>query len=123
MKNTLLFLFFLISQALHAQIQLKITDQVSGAPLENVRVKAENHQFQRTNASGIVSFPGESQRISFALEGYESIERFFEAGEHEVRLVPTVMNLAAITVSAFESERPLLEQSAAITQVTERDFS
>src|SRR5690606_6898035 len=28
-----------------------------------------------------------------------------------------------ITVSAFESERPLLEQSAAITQVTERDFS
>lgn len=123
MKKPLLFLVFLISQTLHAQIQLKITDQISGAPLENVRVKAENQVFQRTNASGIVSFPGENLRISIASEGYESLERFFEAGEHEVQLVPVVMNLGAVTVTAFESERPLLEQSAAIVQVTERDFS
>jgi iron complex outermembrane receptor protein len=123
MKKTLLFLFFLISQSLTAQIQLKITDQITGTPLANVRVKAENQNFQRTNASGIVSFPGENLRISFALEGYESLERTFNAGEHEVGMVPNTMNLAAVTVSAFESERPLLEQSAAITQVTERDFN
>jgi iron complex outermembrane receptor protein len=122
MKKTLLFLFFLISQTLQAQIQLKITDQISGAPLENVRVKAENKIFQQTNTSGIVSFPGENLRISFALEGYESLERAFQAGEYEVQLVPTTMNLSAVTVSAFESERPLLEQSAAVIQVTERDF-
>jgi iron complex outermembrane receptor protein len=123
MKKTLLFLFFLISQSLTAQIQLKIIDQITGTPLANARVKAENQNFQRTNASGIVSFPGENLRISFALEGYESLERTFNAGEHEVGMVPNTMNLAAVTVSAFESERPLLEQSAAITQVTERDFN
>src|SRR5690606_6867237 len=95
----------------------------SGAPLENVRVKAENQAIQQTNASGMVSFAGENLRISFALEGYETLEKLFATGEHEVRLVPAVMNLGAVTVTAFESERPLLEQSAAIVQVTERDFS
>ncbi len=122
MKKALYLFFFFISAGLQAQIQLKITDQVSGVPLENVRVKAENQAFQRTNASGIVSFPGENLRISFASEGYESLERFFEAGEYQVQLVPVVMNLGAVTVTAFESERPPLEQSAAIVQVTERDF-
>ena len=123
MKQAVLFLFFLISLSTRAQIQLKITDQISGAPLENVRVKAENQAIQQTNASGMVSFAGENLRISFALEGYETLEKLFATGEHEVRLVPAVMNLGAVTVTAFESERPLLEQSAAIVQVTERDFS
>ncbi len=123
MKKTLLFLFFLISLGVQGQIQLKVLDQGTGLPLENVRVKAENQAFQRTNSAGLVSIPGENLRISFALEGYESLEKLFEAGEHEVPLVPTVMNLSAVTVRAFESERPLLEQSAAVVTLNERDFS
>ncbi|GAA0877871.1 TonB-dependent receptor PqqU [Algoriphagus jejuensis] len=123
MKNLLLFLLFLTSLNIQAQIQLKITDQITGLPLENVRARSENRSFQKTNASGILAFPGENLRISFALEGYETLERYFEAGEHEVLLIPTVMNLGSVTVTAFDSERPLLEQSAAIVQVTERDFS
>jgi len=62
-------------------------------------------------------------RIFFALEGYESLEKIFAAGEFEVQLIPAIMNLSAVTVSAFESERPLLEQSAAISVVTEQDFT
>ena len=122
MKRILVFFLVLISMRLDAQIQLKLVDKISGAALENVRAKAENQPLQRTNVSGIIAFPGENLRISFALEGYELLENLFAAGEHEVQLVPTVMSLGAVTVSAFESERPLLEQSAAIVQVTERDF-
>ncbi len=122
MKNLLLLFFFLISINIQAQIQLKITDQVSGFPLENVRVKAGTVT-QKTNPSGIVAFAGENLRISFALEGYESLEKTFSAGEFEVQLIPVVFNLSAVTVSAFESERPLLEQSAAISVVSERDFN
>ncbi|TDQ17354.1 iron complex outermembrane receptor protein [Algoriphagus boseongensis] len=122
MKKAITLLFFLISIGLQAQIQLRITDKITGSPLENVRVRAENLPFQRTNSSGIVAFPGERLQISFALEGYEFLQKTFESGEHEVQLVPTIMNLGAVTVQAFESERPLLEQSAAISTVSERDF-
>jgi iron complex outermembrane receptor protein len=122
MKHFFLLFFFLISLSLQAQIQLKISDQVSRLPLDNVRVKAGN-VIQTTNASGIVAFPGDDLRISFALEGYESLEKTFAAGEFEVQLIPVVFNLSAVTVSAFETERPLLEQSAAISVVSERDFN
>ena len=122
MKNFLTLVLLLISLGLQAQIQLKITDQVSGTPLENVRVRAGN-TIQRTNSSGMVAFPGGQLQISFALEGYEFFQKTFETGEHEVQLVPVVMNLGAVTVQAFESERPLLEQSAAIVRVSERDFA
>ncbi|OOG73337.1 TonB-dependent receptor domain-containing protein [Algoriphagus sp. A40] len=124
MKKILILIFLLISSGLQAQIQLKITDQVSGNPIEGVRVKAGSEKIQRTNSSGIIAFPGSTEmNFNFALEGYESQEITFGPGEHEVQLVPTVLNLATVTVSAFESERPLLEQSAAIAVVSERDFN
>jgi iron complex outermembrane receptor protein len=123
MKNTLTLLFFLITIATQAQIQLTITDQVTGQALENVRVRPENQKFLTTNSSGIITIPGDGIRISFAKEGYEYLEKWFEAGEYNVELTPEVMNLSAVTVSAFESERPLLEQSAAIVKVNERDFA
>ncbi|MFL0682410.1 MAG: TonB-dependent receptor family protein [Algoriphagus aquaeductus] len=122
MKKAITLLFFLISLGLQAQIQLKITDQITGLPLENVRAKADR-TILRTNASGMVAFPGENLKISFALEGYETMEKTFSNGEFDVQLIPTVLNLSAVTVTAFESERPLLEQSAAVVTVSERDFS
>ena len=122
MKHAFTLLFLLFSLELFAQIQLKITDQITGLPLENVRVKADKTILQ-TNASGIVAFSGENLKITFALEGYETLEKTFASGEFEVQLIPTVLNLSAVTVTAFESERPLLEQSAAISVVSERDFN
>ncbi|MCZ8134109.1 MAG: TonB-dependent receptor, partial [Algoriphagus sp.] len=103
MKHVFTLLFLLFSLELFAQIQLKITDQITGLPLENVRVKADR-SIQRTNASGMVAFPGENLKISFALEGYETLEKTFSTGEFEVQLIPTVLNLSAVTVTAFESE-------------------
>ena len=122
MKHAFTLFFLLFSLELFAQIQLKITDQITGLPLENVRVKADK-TILRTNTSGIVAFSGENLKITFALEGYETLEKTFASGEFEVQLIPTVLNLSAVTVTAFESERPLLEQSAAISVVSERDFN
>ena len=102
MKKAITLLFFLISLGLKAQIQLKISDQITGLPLENVRVKADK-TIQRTNASGMVAFAGENLKISFALEGYETLEKSFSRGEFEVQLIPSVLNLSAVTVTAFES--------------------
>lgn len=122
MKHAFTLFFLVFSLELFAQIQLKITDQITGLPLENVRVKADK-TILRTNASGIVAFSGENLKITLVLEGYETFEKTFSNGEFEVQLIPTVLNLSAVTVTAFESERPLLEQSAAISVVSERDFN
>ncbi len=122
MKNLVFLVLIFVSVTIQAQIKLKITDQLSGKPLELVRVKSGNNM-QVSDASGEVIFHGENLKLSFLIEGYEPLEKTFLKGEFEVQLIPTVLNLAVVTVSAFESERPLLEQSAAVVRVSERDFN
>ncbi|MFN4000281.1 hypothetical protein [Algoriphagus sp.] len=41
MKHSFLVFFFLISLSIQALIQVKITYQITGFPLENVRVKGD----------------------------------------------------------------------------------
>jgi len=124
MKQAFTLILFLASLQLSAQIELKIIDNNSNLPLENVRVKSQGSPILSTDSNGIVSIPKDvTIKFSFALEGYESFETTFGPGKHEVRLSPISINLAAVTVSAFESERPILEQSASISLVSEKDFS
>ena len=121
MKTRLSFLLFLISIGLQAQIQLKVSDQLTGLPLENVRVSSGT-TVQTSSASGTVTFSGENLRLVFLLEGYERLEKVFPKGEFSVQLVPSVMNLSGVTVSAFDTERPLLQQAASVSRVTEQDL-
>jgi len=122
MKTRLSFLLFLISIGLQAQIQLKVSDQLTGLPLENVRVSSGT-TVQTSSASGSVTFSGENLRLVFLLEGYERLEKVFPKGElFSVQLVPSVMNLSGVTVSAFDTERPLLQQAASVSRVTEQDL-
>ena len=79
MKTRLSFLLFLISIGLQAQIQLKVSDQLTGLPLENVRVSSGT-SVQTSSASGSVTFSGENLRLVFLLEGYERLEKVFPAG-------------------------------------------
>lgn len=116
--------FVMASFAATAQVQFKIIDSKTQAPLENVRVLAENGQAQLSNLSGILAFPGsEEQDFTFFKSGYETYSGTFGEGEHEIELHQKSLDLSEITVTAFESERPLLEQSAAIAVVSEQDFS
>jgi len=108
MKTRLSFLLFLISMGLQAQIQLKVVS--SGTTV------------QTSGASGTVTFSGENLRLVFLLEGYERLEKVFPKGEFSVQLVPSVMNLSGVTVSAFDTERPLLQQAASVSRVTEQDL-
>jgi iron complex outermembrane recepter protein len=104
MKTLLSCLLLVVSLGLQAQIQVKVMDQVSNLPLANVRVSTGS-TIQTSNASGTVAFAGENLRLLFSLEGYERLEQTFQAGEFTVALVPSILNLAAVTVSAFDSER------------------
>jgi iron complex outermembrane receptor protein len=121
MKTLLSCLLFLISIGLQAQTQLKVSDQLTGLPLENVRVSSGT-SVQTSGTSGTVTFSGENLRLVFLLEGYERLEKVFPKGEFSVQLVPSVMNLSGVTVSAFDTERPLLQQAASVSRVTEQDL-
>ncbi|MBN3581235.1 TonB-dependent receptor [Algoriphagus aestuarii] len=124
MKKALTLLLGLLSFQLSAQIELKISDNSSGLPLENVRIKSHGSPILSSDATGVVMIPNETRtKVSFALEGYEPLEATFDPGKHEVKLFPVSINLASVTVSAFESERPILEQSASISVISERDFN
>jgi iron complex outermembrane receptor protein len=119
---TLLLVF--VCFAVNAQIQITVIDAKTQNLLENVRVRPETGKAELTNASGIVTFSGsEIQKFTFFKSGYEPFSGEFGAGEHTVQLIEKSFNLSEVTVTAFESERPLLEQSAAISLVTERDFN
>jgi iron complex outermembrane receptor protein len=124
MRKCLSLLFLFISFSTIAQVQFKIVDTNTTLPLENVRIRPENGQAQLSNASGIVTFSGsEAATFIFFKSGYETFSGEFAAGEHVVELTEKSLNLSEVTVTAFESERPLLEQSAAISVVSERDFN
>jgi iron complex outermembrane receptor protein len=123
MNRLLTVAFLFITFLSQAQIQIKVLDSKTQNPLENVRVQPEIGKAQFTNASGILAFPSsEEQNFTFFKSGYEIYSGKFGEGEHIVQLIEKSLNLSEVTVTAFESERPLLEQSAAISLVTERDF-
>lgn len=124
MKKAFTLVFLLLSFHLSAQIHIRVLDESSNFPLEQVRVKVSGHPIISTDSDGnVVIQETQSVGISFALEGYKSTEKTFGPGNHEVLLQPSIYNLSAVTVSAFESERPILEQSASISVVNERDLS
>ncbi len=124
MKKLLTLLTVLISLNLQAQVQLKVMDAITLKALENVRVKTAQQPILRTNAEGMLLLEQEGTlKISLALEGYESLEKNFQPGSYQVLLMPQALNLSAVTVSAFETERPVLEQSASVVLVGDQDFN
>lgn len=121
---TLFLILLSFSFVTKAQIQIKVIDSKTQTALENVRVRSDSGKIQITNESGILAFAGErEQKFTFFKSGYETLSAIFGEGEHVVLLDENSLNLSEVTVTAFESERPLLEQSASIALVTEQDFN
>jgi iron complex outermembrane recepter protein len=124
MKKMLTIVLLLLGFSAKAQIFIKVTDSESKKPLPKVLLKVDNAEEYFTNMNGEVAIDAESAiSVVFFMEGYRSVVAEFQDGFSEIELKPISISLAGVSVSAFESERPLLEQSAAISVVTERDFT
>ncbi len=124
MKSILTCCFIFVTFISQAQITLRVVDEENLQPLENVRVKSLSGGIKLTNEAGVVFF-GEEETASFQFfkEGYEFLSQTFSQGDHEVSLISKTINLSAVVVQAFETERPILEQSASISTISERDFN
>ncbi|WPR74695.1 TonB-dependent receptor domain-containing protein [Algoriphagus sp. NG3] len=125
MNKTFTLLCLLFSTWAHAQISVKIVDSESRQPLENVRASVNGEFMASSNQSGEIKITNtEKLLIRFEVEGYEPINKEVSPGkELVVYMTKKFMNLSEITVSAFESERGILEQSASIAVVSEQDFN
>jgi iron complex outermembrane recepter protein len=124
MKKILPILFFLLASFVQAQISVRVTDSESKQPLQQVRLRVDDAKNYQTDKEGKVTLPEDGPvSVAFFLEGYQFLVAELEPGYFEIEMNRLSMSLSQVTVSAFESERPLLEQSAAISVINERDFS
>jgi iron complex outermembrane receptor protein len=106
-----------------AQTQFTIQDADTQNPLENVLIRVNDKSYF-SDKDGKVDIPGSAPITAlFFLEGYETIQGNFQPGSYTLRLKSLSYSLSDFTVTAFETERPLLKQSAAISLVGEQDFS
>jgi len=121
-----LFVVFNTAQA-QQTISGNVIDAFSQHPLvgANINVGATNNG-TITDEKGNFRLQGLSSgdviRISYL--GYISQNIIFhnEGTDLEILLVPSATNLSEVTVTAFESERRLLEMPAAIGHLTAQDF-
>jgi len=120
---TLIFLLF--ASLAQAQIQVKVVDASTRLPIDNVRASSNGTYLATSNIGGEIQISSaEKMLIRFDVEGYERVLKEISPGKPSiVMLTKEIISLSEITVSAFESERPLLEQSAAIAVVSEQDFN
>lgn len=120
--STLILLF--ISLTLHAQISVQVRDASTQNPLERVSIKVNQGQEYWTDAQGKANLQEANPvRVLIFKEGFKVQMAELTAGSYKFELQENALSLAEISVSAFESERPILTQSAAISLITERDFN
>ncbi|MDN3204250.1 TonB-dependent receptor family protein [Algoriphagus sediminis] len=119
---TLLLLF--ISLVCYGQITIKVLDQESQIPIQDVIFESVDGKTELSDESGQVTFNSlKSETFIVSKEGYQTLRVRLSPGENVVFLKKLAIDLSQVTVTAFESQRPLLEQSAAIAVVREADFN
>lgn len=124
MNKIITIILIFISSIAQAQIQIKVSDGTSHRALENVKVTDRSGHVYFSDSIGHVAIDKDGPvTLTFELPGYEDHASTFTSGEHAILLVQREVNLVGVTVNAFESERPILQQSAAIVRVTEADFN
>ncbi|WP_192347368.1 TonB-dependent receptor domain-containing protein [Algoriphagus sp. Y33] len=125
MNKIFALVLLLISTLCQAQIHIKVLDASTRLPIENVRASTNGRYLSSSNVEGEITIDSSGKLpIEFEVEGYKRETKEVSSGELVIiTLTKVIIHLSEITVSAFESERPLLEQSASIAVVSEQDFS
>ncbi len=121
--------FFLLLLAipitLQAQeVQLIILDKETQETIPGATIQAEGMETQVSDENGIISFSlSQNYFVMVSHIAYENQSFQLRPGmSREVRLDKKTTSLGEVVVSAFEADRPLLEQAAAISRVTEAEL-
>ncbi len=124
MKKILVFLLVLISFGSYSQTKFIVIDFDNRTPINGVSIISEDGQeiFTDENGEAIFSVTDENS-YTFSRTGYVSLTGKYIGGEFTIELRPNPLNLSEVSVLAFESERSVLQQSAAIALVRPADLN
>src|SRR5690554_490455 len=123
MKIKLLLVFILLPFLLPAQTTLIFLDEQSKDPVPGVIVRSSNSNYL-SNEQGEVSLSITSPTEMIASHISYSNRAFYAVPGEQVSVIlhRTQIPLTEVVVSSFETERPLLEQAAAIQRIPESDL-
>ncbi|HLW20988.1 MAG TPA: TonB-dependent receptor, partial [Cyclobacteriaceae bacterium] len=123
MKTKLLLVLLLLPFLLPAQTTLTFLDEQSKEPVPGVIVKSQKNNYLSNESGEIVleiSSPTQmvASHISYGTQAFLAVpdER------QSINLQRAQIPLTEVVVSSFETERPLLEQAAAIQRIPESDL-
>jgi len=125
MKQTLLLFIFLLPLLSNAQqVTLTILDRESREPVIAALVRVPGQTNQITDESGKTTFRiNENSRITVSHISFEERNFVIQPGiDKELLMSRKISALGEVVVSAFESDRPLLQQAAAISRISEREL-
>ncbi|MCS5490766.1 TonB-dependent receptor family protein [Algoriphagus limi] len=123
MKKLLPLLLVFVSWSAWAQVSLTVRDGLTFSPIPEVLVRLKSGDEFRTDRLGQVTLDQSTPlEVTLFKEGYESLSVNITENEKSIFLFPLSISLSGVTVNAFETERPLLEQSASISLIGESDF-
>ncbi|MCH7408037.1 TonB-dependent receptor [Belliella sp. DSM 111904] len=108
----------------YAQTNVKVIDMRSGEAIPGVVVYGSINKNAITDQNGFVQLNlSKSNKFTFSHISYQSLTKELTGSDIEVvRLIPEVSDLSTVTVSAYDTERPLMLQAGAISRVKENEL-
>ena len=124
MKKLIIPILLFAFSSTFAQTTIKVIDTQNELPISGVVIKMDGEKNQVTNQNGIAQINlAQSKDMSFSHLGYQhKIQRILPNEENLVTLELALNDLSTITVSAFETDRPLLMQASAVSRVLESEL-
>ena len=123
MKSLLLAIVLILPISVFGQ-QVTVLDRESREPVPNALLRIQGHENQVTDEDGKAKLNlVENSRVAVSHISFEEEVFMLQPGiDKELLVTRKISALGEVVVSAFESERPLLQQAAAISRVSERDL-
>lgn len=125
MKKIIFFLIVFLPLCVVAQSTIRVVDIATQKPISGVVIKGKSFQGQVTDDKGFVPIDlVESKVLSFSHIAYKQKGQLILSNQENIVQLSSLTNdLATVTVSAFDSDRPLLQQAGSVTRVLESELS
>lgn len=124
MKKFYFFLILFLPISLFAQTTVKVLDRDSQEPIPGVAIKGGGFEGQLTDDKGIAQIDfAQSIKLNFLHIAYQKkSQEIIPNQENIVLLTPLTNDLSTVIVTAFESDRPLLQQAGSVSRVLENEL-
>ncbi len=124
MKQSLIFFFLFNVFTSQAQTSIKVLDASNFEPIPGVLVSGAGFKSTITNEEGLIQIDfTQPKRLKFSHVGFQTLTKEVLPNQEQIiELNPLINDLSTITVAAFESDRPLLQQAGSVSRVLENEL-